>query len=56
MVVKVVSSSASHTEQNHPEITAMPLSLAQMRRNYTLDGLQDDLALDDPLALFRQWM
>ncbi|MFW0756943.1 pyridoxamine 5'-phosphate oxidase [Pseudomonas sp. H11T01] len=34
----------------------MPLSLAQMRRNYTLDGLQDDLALDDPLTMFRQWM
>jgi pyridoxamine 5'-phosphate oxidase len=34
----------------------MPLSLAQMRRNYTLYGLQDDAALDDPLAMFRQWM
>lgn len=34
----------------------MPLSLAEMRRSYTRDGLQDDLAIDDPLALFRQWM
>ena len=34
----------------------MPLSLAQMRRNYTLYGLQDEAALDDPLAMFRQWM
>lgn len=34
----------------------MPLSLADMRRNYTLDGLQDDLTLDDPLALFRLWL
>lgn len=34
----------------------MPLSLAQMRRNYTLNGLQDEAALDDPLAMFRQWM
>ena len=34
----------------------MPLSLAQMRRNYTLFGLQDESALDDPLAMFRQWM
>lgn len=34
----------------------MPLSLAQMRRNYTLYGLQDDAALDDPLAMFQQWM
>lgn len=34
----------------------MPLSLAQMRRNYTLFGLQDEAALDDPLAMFRQWM
>jgi pyridoxamine 5'-phosphate oxidase len=38
------------------EITVMPLSLAQMRRNYTLFGLQDEAALDDPLAMFRQWM
>jgi pyridoxamine 5'-phosphate oxidase len=56
MAVKVVSRSALHTGQNLPEITVMPLSLAEMRRNYTLDGLQDDLAMDDPLALFRQWM
>ncbi|VVM72689.1 Pyridoxine/pyridoxamine 5'-phosphate oxidase [Pseudomonas fluorescens] len=34
----------------------MPLSLAQMRRNYTLYGLQDEHALDDPLAMFKQWM
>ncbi|MHC8401017.1 pyridoxamine 5'-phosphate oxidase [Pseudomonas sp. MDT1-17] len=34
----------------------MPLSLAQMRRNYTLFGLQDEAALDDPLAMFRQWL
>jgi pyridoxamine 5'-phosphate oxidase len=34
----------------------MPLSLAEMRRSYTLNGLQDDAALDDPLTLFRQWM
>ncbi|MGV8888129.1 MAG: pyridoxamine 5'-phosphate oxidase [Pseudomonas sp.] len=34
----------------------MPLSLAQMRRNYTLLGLQDESALDDPLAMFRQWL
>lgn len=26
----------------------MPLSLAQLRRNYTLYGLRDDLAQDDP--------
>jgi pyridoxamine 5'-phosphate oxidase len=34
----------------------MTLSLAQMRRNYTLFGLQDEQALDDPLAMFRQWL
>ncbi|WP_248804450.1 pyridoxamine 5'-phosphate oxidase [Pseudomonas sp. MWU13-2100] len=34
----------------------MPLSLAQMRRNYTLDGLPDETAPQDPLSLFRQWM
>lgn len=56
MGVKVVSRSASHTAQNLPEITAMPLSLAPMRRDYTLDGLQDDMALDDPLAMFRLWL
>jgi pyridoxamine 5'-phosphate oxidase len=56
MAVKVVSRSASHTAQNLPEITVMPLSLAQMRRNYTLNGLQDEAALDDPLAMFRQWL
>ena len=34
----------------------MPLSLAEMRRNYTLQGLQDEQALDDPLAMFGQWL
>ncbi|VVO21074.1 pyridoxamine 5'-phosphate oxidase [Pseudomonas fluorescens] len=34
----------------------MPLSLAQMRRNYTLHGLQDEAAPEDPLAMFRQWL
>ena len=34
----------------------MPLSLAQMRRNYTLYGLRDDLVQDDPLVLFGQWL
>lgn len=34
----------------------MPLSLAQMRRNYTLNGLLDEAAPDDPLAMFRQWL
>ena len=34
----------------------MPLSLAQLRRNYTLHGLQDEAALEDPLAMFRQWL
>ncbi|MNI37796.1 Pyridoxine/pyridoxamine 5'-phosphate oxidase [compost metagenome] len=34
----------------------MTLSLAQMRRNYTLFGLQDEQALDDPLAMFSQWL
>ena len=56
MAVKVGLRSASHTAQNLPEITVMPLSLAQMRRNYTLYGLQDEHALDDPLAMFRQWL
>jgi pyridoxamine 5'-phosphate oxidase len=56
MVVKVVSRSDSHTAHNLLEITTMPLSLAEMRRSYTLDGLQDDLAMDDPLVMFRQWM
>ncbi len=34
----------------------MPLSLAQLRRNYTLYGLRDDLVQDDPVALFGQWL
>ncbi|OOG11187.1 pyridoxamine 5'-phosphate oxidase [Pseudomonas sp. C9] len=34
----------------------MPLSLAQMRRQYTHHGLQDDATMDDPLVMFRQWM
>ncbi|SDY28266.1 pyridoxamine 5'-phosphate oxidase [Pseudomonas sp. NFIX28] len=34
----------------------MPLSLAQMRRNYCRDGLADEAAPDDPLPLFRQWL
>ncbi|KAA0947858.1 MULTISPECIES: pyridoxamine 5'-phosphate oxidase [unclassified Pseudomonas] len=34
----------------------MPLSLAQMRRNYTLYGLRDELAQDDPITLFGQWL
>lgn len=34
----------------------MPLSLAQMRRNYTLGGLREERALDDPLLMFGQWL
>lgn len=34
----------------------MPLSLAQMRRNYTLGGLHEEQAPDDPLLLFGQWL
>ncbi|OLF53464.1 pyridoxamine 5'-phosphate oxidase [Pseudomonas chlororaphis] len=34
----------------------MPLSLAQMRRDYCRDGLPDAGAPDDPLALFGQWL
>ncbi|MEX3776461.1 pyridoxamine 5'-phosphate oxidase [Pseudomonas sp. MYb118] len=34
----------------------MSLSLAQMRRNYTLFGLQDEQALDDPLEMFELWL
>ncbi|AUG41570.1 pyridoxamine 5'-phosphate oxidase [Pseudomonas chlororaphis] len=34
----------------------MPLSLAQMRRNYCRDGLSDEAAPDDPLSLFQQWL
>ena len=30
----------------------MPLSLAQLRRNYTLYGLRDDGEQDNPLVLF----
>jgi pyridoxamine 5'-phosphate oxidase len=38
------------------EITVMPLSLANMRRQYTRDGLDEALSPDDPLALFDVWM
>ncbi|MCP3750612.1 pyridoxamine 5'-phosphate oxidase [Pseudomonas sp. SBB6] len=34
----------------------MPLSLAQMRRNYTLGGLQEEVAPLEPLPLFAQWL
>ncbi|NUT83369.1 MULTISPECIES: pyridoxamine 5'-phosphate oxidase [Pseudomonas] len=34
----------------------MPLSLAKMRRQYTLDGLDEIQAPDHPMALFRLWM
>lgn len=34
----------------------MPLSLAKMRRQYTLDGLDEAQAPDDPLVLFGLWM
>lgn len=34
----------------------MPLSLAQMRRNYTLGGLQEEAAPHDPLPMFNQWL
>lgn len=34
----------------------MPLSLAQMRRNYTLGGLQEAEAPLEPLSLFAQWL
>lgn len=34
----------------------MPLSLAQMRRNYTLGGLQEEAAALDPLQMFAQWL
>ncbi|SDB08416.1 pyridoxamine 5'-phosphate oxidase [Pseudomonas sp. NFACC13-1] len=34
----------------------MPLSLANMRRQYTLDGLDETQAPDDPMALFGLWM
>ncbi|MDD1016487.1 pyridoxamine 5'-phosphate oxidase [Pseudomonas rubra] len=34
----------------------MPLSLAQMRRNYTLGGLQEAAAPLEPLSLFAQWL
>ncbi|MGR4973438.1 pyridoxamine 5'-phosphate oxidase [Pseudomonas sp. LARHCG127] len=34
----------------------MPLSLANMRRQYTRDGLDEAQASDDPLALFALWM
>lgn len=34
----------------------MPLSLAQMRRNYTLGGLQEEAAPLEPLPLFAQWL
>ena len=34
----------------------MPLSLAQLRRNYTLYGLRDDGVPADPMELFDQWL
>ncbi|MCL6702132.1 pyridoxamine 5'-phosphate oxidase [Pseudomonas sp. T1.Ur] len=34
----------------------MPLSLANMRRQYTRDGLDEAQSPDDPLALFGVWM
>jgi len=34
----------------------MPLSLANMRRQYTRDGLNEAQAPDDPLTLFERWM
>ncbi|AHL33775.1 pyridoxine 5'-phosphate oxidase [Pseudomonas brassicacearum] len=34
----------------------MPLSLAKMRRQYTLDGLDETQAPDDPMVLFGLWM
>ena len=34
----------------------MPLSLAQLRRNYTLYGLRDEAAQADPIELFGQWL
>ena len=34
----------------------MPLSLADMRRQYTRDGLDEAQAPDEPLALFERWM
>ncbi|MCJ8202972.1 pyridoxamine 5'-phosphate oxidase [Pseudomonas sp. RGM2987] len=34
----------------------MPLSLANMRRQYTLDGLTEAQAPDNPLTLFERWM
>ncbi|MDU9029543.1 pyridoxamine 5'-phosphate oxidase [Pseudomonas mediterranea] len=34
----------------------MPLSLANMRRQYTRDGLDEAHAPDEPLALFGLWM
>lgn len=34
----------------------MPLSLAKMRRQYTLDGLDEAQAPDDPMVLFGLWM
>ena len=33
----------------------MTLTLADLRRNYTLAGLSEDEALDDPIAQFRVW-
>jgi pyridoxamine 5'-phosphate oxidase len=38
------------------EIIVMPLSLAKMRRQYTLDGLDEAQAPDDPMVLFGLWM
>ncbi|WP_417692258.1 pyridoxamine 5'-phosphate oxidase [Pseudomonas sp.] len=34
----------------------MPLSLAKMRRQYTLDGLDETHVPDDPMVLFGLWM
>lgn len=56
IVVKGLMRGSSHTVANFLEDCAMPLSLAQLRRNYTLYGLRDDLAQDDPLVLFGQWL
>ncbi|HAQ27840.1 MAG TPA: pyridoxamine 5'-phosphate oxidase, partial [Pseudomonas sp.] len=33
----------------------MTQTLADMRRDYTRDGLSEANAPDDPLSLFRQW-
>ena len=33
----------------------MSRNLADMRRDYTRDGLSEELAPDEPFALFHQW-